>query len=82
MAGTVSMVVAAGVLFVIFWLALAIPTALFAHRAGDRVWIAFAVWCPFWMAPLLYLFPARTGFLVWFFWAPGAVYLWLLALRK
>ena len=71
-----------------FWLALAIPTSRIASRYGHPKWIAYAAWFPFtlgWIAVGIVLLSPHTpgiqalGIVGYFYWLPGAAYLWVLA---
>lgn len=73
--------IAGGELLLVFaYFLMAIPTSLIARRLGHPMWIAYIAWCPFWAIFFqLFLF-IHAQWLIWFFWLPGALYLWILAL--
>lgn len=77
----------------LFWATLAIPTARIARHVGYPRWIAWLLWCPWLSAgptllaravigPGFERSPAHVlGAAIFFFWLPGAAYLWLLAFK-
>ncbi len=79
------------VFWTIVWVAMAVPTAAFARRLGDPLWISYLVWFPHWVPlarPTLFAavpFLAEqhaTAFITWVMYLiPGVVYLWVLAIR-
>lgn len=82
MAFGVGLIAAGEWLLVFAYFAMAIPTSLIARRLGHPMWIAYLAWCPFWVIFFHLLVFVHAQWLIWFFWVPGAAYLWVLALNR
>ncbi len=72
------------------WFGLAIPTSWLGELIGYPKWLAYVILCPFWLAVYSMVLravvdvvpvPKELHWGSFFFWAPGVLYLWLIAYR-